>query len=144
MTQTVARRVRLLLAALMLLTGLLGQAGHAWAHGSGAGSAAAWLAALDAERDWLSGKAAAGPETAVQVFGSERPHSHGDGPAHQHQGPDGLSADHAHGVVFLPPMASAMPFRMPGSSLAWTLSAQLASALPGNPDRPPRHDAPLV
>jgi hypothetical protein len=48
----------MLLAGLMLLTGGLGQVGHGWAHGGGADASAAWLAALQAEREWLTGGAA--------------------------------------------------------------------------------------
>lgn len=130
----------MLVASLMLLTGMLGQVGHAWAHHGGADPGAAWLAALQAERDWLAG-ATDGAETSVQVFGAEGRHSHGDGPAHQHDGPDGLLADHAHGVAFLLPASSGMAHRALGASLAWALSARLAGAPSGNLDRPPRGDA---
>jgi hypothetical protein len=127
----------------MLLTGMFGQVGHAWAHHGGAAPAAAWLAALQAERDWLAG-ATDGADASVEVFGAEGRHSHGDGPAHQHDGPDGLLADHAHGVAFLLPPASGVAHRDMGASLAWALSARLAGAPSGNLDRPPRGDAALA
>ncbi len=128
----------------MLLTGMLGQVGHAWAHHGGADPAAAWHAALQAERDWLAGATTDGTDASVEVFGAEGRHSHGDGPAHQHDGPDGLLADHAHGVAFLLPTASGVAQRDLGASLAWTLSARLAGAQSGNLDRPPRGDAALA
>ena len=131
----------MLLACLMLLTGMLGPVGHAWAHGGGADPAAAWLAALQAERDWLAGGEG---DASVQVFGAEGRHSHGDGPAHQHDGPDGLLADHAHGVAFLLPAASGLAHRVLGASLAWALSDRLTGAPSGNLDRPPRGDAALA
>jgi hypothetical protein len=127
----------MLLAALTLLTGMLG---HVWAHHGGDAPAAAWLAALQAERDWLAG-ATDGDPAAVELFGAERRHSHGEGPAHQHEGPDELPADHAHGVAFLPPPASRLPHRDLRASLAWTLSARLDGAPSGHPDRPPRNHA---
>jgi hypothetical protein len=133
--------VRLLLAALMLLTGLLGQVGHAWAHGGGTDPAAAWLAALQAERDWLSAGAADEAGGSVQVFGAAGRHSHGDSPAHQHDGPDGLLADHAHGVAFLLPAVSGVAQRALGASLPWALFAVLAGAQANDLDRPPRNDA---
>lgn len=133
-----------MLACLMLLTGLLGQVGHAWAHGSGHDPAAAWLAALQAERDWLAGSTGAEPDAVVQVFGAEGRHSHGDGPAHQHGGPDGFTADHAHGVAFLPPALSGVPVWDLRATPAWTLSARLVGAPPAHPDRPPRGDATLA
>jgi hypothetical protein len=138
-----ARRIRMLLAALMLLTGMLGQVGHAWAQHGGDDPAAAWLAALQAERDWLAG-ATDRAHASVEVFGAEARHSHGNGPAHQHEGPDGLLADHAHAVAFLLPPASGLPHRDLTASLAWTLSAQLAGAPSGHLDRPPRGDAALA
>lgn len=138
-----ARHARMLLAFLMLLTGMLGQAGHAWAHGAGASPAAAWLAALKAERDWLAG-AADGADSSVQVFGAEGRHSHGDGPAHQHEGPDGFLADHVHGIAFLLPAAPGMAQPALGASLAWALFARLAGAPSANLDRPPRADAALA
>jgi hypothetical protein len=116
----------MLLASLMLLTGMLGQVGHAWAHGGGADPAAAWLAAMQAERDWLAGGAAGSVDASVQVFGAEGRHSHGDGPAHQHDGPDGLLGDHAHGVAFVLPAASGLAHRALGVSMTWALSARLA------------------
>lgn len=128
----------------MLLTGLLGQAGHAWAHGGRADPAAAWLAALQAEQDWLTGDAADSGDASVQVFGAEGRHSHGDGPAHQHDGPDGFLADHAHGVAFLLPAASGLAHRALDLSLTCALSARLAGAPSGNLDRPPRGDAALA
>jgi hypothetical protein len=134
----------MLLAALMLLTGMLGQVGHAWAHGGGADPAAAWLAAMQAERDWLAGGAAGSVDASVQVFGAEGRHSHGDGPAHQHDGPDGLLGDHAHGVAFVLPAASGLAHRALGASMTWALSARLAGAPSGNLDRPPRGDAALA
>lgn len=131
----------MLLASLMLLTGMLGQVGHAWAHGGDADPAAAWLAALQAERDWLDG---GGSDASVQVFGAEGRHSHGDGPAHQHDGPDGLLADHAHGVAFLLPAASGLAHRDLDASMTFALCARLAGAPSGNLDRPPRGDAGLA
>lgn len=128
----------------MLLTGMLGQAGHAWAHHAGLDPAAAWLAALEAEREWLAGGATEGGDASVQVFGAEGRHSHSDGPAHQHDGPDGLLADHAHGVAFLLPAASGLAHRALGASLAWALSDRLTGAPSGNLDRPPRGDAALA
>lgn len=125
----------------MLVTGILGQVGHAWAHGGGADPAAAWLAALQAERDWLAGGAG---DASGQVFGAESRHSHGDGPAHQHDGPDGLLADHAHGVAFLLPAASDVAPRALDAARTWALSPRLAGAPSGNPDRPPRGDATLA
>jgi hypothetical protein len=133
----------MLLAALMLLTGMLGQVGHAWAHG-GADPAAAWLAALQAERDWLAGGAADRGDASVQVFGAEGRHSHGDGPAHQHDGPDGLVGDHAHGVAFLLPAASGLAHRALGACVTWALSVRLAGAPSDNLDRPPRGDPALA
>ena len=142
----------MLLASLMLLTGMLGQVGHAWAHG-GADPVAAWLAALQAERDWLAAGAADRGEASgaadrgdasVQVFGAEGRHSHGDGPAHQHDGPDGLLGDHAHGVAFLLPAASGLAHRALGASMTWALSARLAGAPSANLDRPPRGDPALA
>lgn len=134
----------MLLAALMLLTGMLGQVGHAWAHHGGADPGAAWLAALQAERDWLAGGATDGADASVEVFGAEGRHSHGDGPAHQHDGPEGLLADHVHGVAFLLPAASCVAHRTLGASLAWALSTRLTGAPSGNLDRPPRGAAALA
>jgi hypothetical protein len=128
----------------MLLTGLLGQVGHAWAHGAGSDPAGAWLAALQAEREWLASSAADPADTSVQVFGAEGRHSHGDGPTHQHDGPDGLLADHAHGVAFLLPAVSGLVHRTVGGSPAWTFSAGLVGAQSDHPDRPPRIDAALA
>jgi hypothetical protein len=133
----------MLLAALMLLTGVLGQVGHAWAHG-GPDPAAAWFAALEAERDWLAGGAAGSGDASVQVYSAEGRHSHDGGRAHQHDGPDGLLADHAHGVAFLLPAASGMAHPALGASLAWALSARLTGAPSANLDRPPRGDAALA
>jgi hypothetical protein len=127
----------------MLLTGALGQAGHAWAHHCGADPSAAWLAALQAEREWLAGTTDR-TEASVEVFGAEGRHSHGDAPAHQHDGPDGLLADHAHGVAFLLPAAAGLADRAPGASPGWALSPRLAGAPAGNPDRPPRGNATLA
>lgn len=137
------RHVRLLLAALMLLTGALGNVGHAMAHKDGADPAAAWLAALQAEREWLAA-AANGADSAVEVFGSAGRHTHGDGPAHQHDGPEGLLADHAHGVAFLLPPTAGLADRALGTSRAWAISARLTGAPSGNLDRPPRNDAALA
>lgn len=134
----------MLLASIMLVTGMLGQAGHAWTHGGGADHAAAWLAALQAERDWLADGAADAADASVQVFGAQGRHSHGDGPAHQHDGPDGLLADHVHGVAFLLPAASGLAHRALGASMICTLSARLAGAPPGGLDRPPRGGAALA
>jgi hypothetical protein len=143
-SKRIARRVRLLLAALMLLTGALGQVGHAWAHHGGTDPSAAWLAALQAEREWLAGTTADRTEASVEVFGAEGRHSHGDAPAHQHDGPEGLLADHAHGVAFLLPAAAGLADRALGASLGWALSPQMAGAPSGNLDRPPRGDAALA
>jgi hypothetical protein len=77
----------------------------------------------------------------VQVFGAAGRHSHGDSPAHQHDGPDGLLADHAHGVAFLLPAVSGVAQRALGASLPWALFAVLAGAQANDLDRPPRNDA---
>jgi hypothetical protein len=134
----------MLVAALMLLTGMLGQVGHAWAHPDGSDPGAAWLAALQAERGWLAGAATDGTDASVEVFGAEDRHSHGDGPVHQHGGPDGLLADHAHGIAFLLPAAWVVAHRDLTASLAWTFSARMSGAPSGNLDRPPRGDAVLA
>lgn len=128
----------------MLLTGLLGHAGHAAAHAGGSDPAAAWLAALQAERDWLADGGADGAGASVQVFGAEGRHSHGDSPAHQHDAPEGLLADNAHAAAFLLPAVSAMAHRALGASVAWALPARLAGAQPNSLDRPPRNDAALA
>lgn len=133
----------MLLAALMLLTGMLGQVGHAWAHGNGSDPAAAWLVALEAERSFLAGSTEGNAEATVQVFGVEGRHDHGDGPAHQHDGPEGLLADHAHGVAFLLPILSCMPVGSLDANRSWALSPLLTGALSYHPDRPPRGDTTL-
>lgn len=139
-----ARRVRLVLAALMLLTGLLGEVGHAWAHGAGSDPAGAWLAALQAEREWLASGGADRAEMSVKIFGAEGRHSHGDGPSHQHDGPDGFGTDHAHGFAFLLPTVSGLAHRSVRGSPSWIFTAGLVGAQSDHPDRPPRIDAPLA
>jgi hypothetical protein len=124
----------------MLVTGVLGPAGHARLHAGGETDATAWLAAIEAERAWLAGSAGDGAEPSVQVFGAEGRHSHGQAPAHQHDGPEGLQADHAHGVALLLPAIAGVAHRTRGASVAWAMCANPAGAWPDHPDRPPRND----
>ena len=136
MSRRIGRRVRCALAALMLLTGLLGQAGHNWAHGDGHGHRA-WTAALEAKRAWLGGTALADgdAESNVIVFGASLGHSHGDG-TDNHQ--DGLATDHAHSVVFLMPPGMATDMRGVLAVRFWYARIHVPAAHSDNPDRPPR------
>ncbi|GGC70492.1 hypothetical protein GCM10011504_55330 [Siccirubricoccus deserti] len=133
----VARRVRLLLAALMLLTGLLGQAGHEWAH-AGVESQRAWSEAMEAEQAWLTGLGSAEGDTEpdVQIFAAGQGHSHGDSPDTQ---TDGLATDHAHSVVFLMPPGSAPDMRGRPTTKSWPAPVHIPIAPFDSPDRPPRN-----
>lgn len=124
----------------MLLTGILGQAGHALAHGATA-DARAWTAAMQAESAWLGGTEA--PASAsVALFGGSHhggdgnaPHSH-DGP--DGHGPDGHGSDHAHGVAFLAPQGVIVGAPLLTGTLAWALSPARTASDSAGPDRPPR------
>jgi hypothetical protein len=135
-THCATRRVRMLLAALMLLTGVLGQAGHAWAHGGGQ-SQRAWAEAMEAEQAWLAAPILTdgGAESSVQIFTASQGHSHGDSPDNQQ---DGLATDHAHSVVFLMPPGAATD--MPGmpSVRSWPAHIRVPATPSDSPDRPPR------
>jgi hypothetical protein len=118
----------------MLLTGLMGQVGHAWAHDVAAG-AQAWRVAMQAEADWL---ASSTPEASpdVLVVGQHR-HSPGDAP-HGHDGPDGHAADHAHGVTFLAPTTVSIGPPVAMVERHPMLVAPHVSSPASGPDRPPR------
>jgi hypothetical protein len=126
----------MLLAALMLLTGLLGQAGHAWAHAGGQ-SQRAWAEAMEAEKAWLDATTQAEGEagSSVEIFAAGPGHSHGDSPDNQQ---DGLATDHAHSVVFLMPPGAATD--MPGmpSVRSWPAHIRVPATPSDSPDRPPR------
>lgn len=136
MVRRSARRVRYVLATLMLLTGLLGQVGHDWAHGAGE-SQRAWSQAMQAEQAWLAGSGLADDdaEPSVQIFAAGKGHSHGDGTDPLH---DGLASDHAHSVVFLMPPGSAP--RMAGmlDDRPWPAQIRVPLTPSNSLERPPR------
>ncbi|MES2710231.1 MAG: hypothetical protein V4653_01495 [Pseudomonadota bacterium] len=120
----------------MLLTGLLGQAGHDWAHAAVA-SQRAWSQAMDAEHAWLASTAPADPDadTGVRIFAAGKGHTHGDGADPLHGGP---ATEHAHAVVFLVPPGSALTIAGRTAITAWPNAAQPPAAPSDSPDRPPR------
>lgn len=131
MSRGIDRRVRCFLAALMLMTGLMGQAGHAWAHAGGE-SQRAWAEALQAEQAWLADAAS---EPGVQIFVAGRGHSHDDGSEHLH---GGLAADHSHSMVFLMPPGTVQDIAgMPAAS-SWATQGRIPITPSDSPDRPPR------
>lgn len=120
----------------MLVTGLLGQAGHDWAHAGGE-SQRAWMQAMQAEQAWLAGSIASDDDAhaSVQIFEAGRGHSHGDGTDPLH---GGVATDHAHAVVFLMPTG---PIPDLGGMLAaryWPLHTRIPVSPSDGPDRPPR------
>lgn len=121
----------------MLLTGLLGRAGHEWAH-AGIGGQRAWAEAMVAEQAWLAG---AGPaddqaQAAVEISAAGQGHSPGDGPDAL---PEGLATDHAHSIVFLMRPGPAPGLGGEPSASLRAVPVHVPVATFDSPDHPPRN-----
>jgi len=115
----------------MLMTGLMGQAGHAWAHAGGE-SQRAWMQAMQAEQAWLADPAMEG---GGQVFAAGLGHSHDDDTDPLH---GGLASDHVHSVVFIMPSGVAHGLGDMLAAKSWPLTARIPLSPSESPDRPPR------